>query len=1029
MVYYPGTDWNAYNSLFNAKQAQTWQSITDQWAINAIKNQAYEATRAYYSTPVQSRGLAPDFYSQITAAQNAYSTNQFNSSQQLSQMQAGIRDDWNARFDAWADANVRGTAGLSAGFLNSTISPSGAFVSREGGGRTSSFTFSGQSFGTARGYSGSDTLSNYKGGNLFGPVGAGLGQTPPGSRIGFQATPQGAGGTRVNTTNTATSTSLLGKITSGISSAAKYLGGYGMMVGLGSLADYFGSKTPASPTTGGTPSALNLPKYNANVNLQGLAPSLVAKASQVIQNLQSQGFDAVIGSGTRTSSQQKSIVAQGYSKTLNSPHLPGFAVDIVQKGATRGGWGEPGQLEKSGFLPALGKAAKAVGLEWGGDWKKFYDPAHVQLSQKERALSPNLGYFLGAAERTGVPVKTLLGIAEIESKFNPNARNKDSGAAGLFQILPSVAKEMGVRNAYDPQANIRAGADITAKNISSLTKSLNRSPTEGEIYAAHFLGLGGATKALAANPSTLASSLVSREAVKQNPSIFTKNATIGGVLSTLSSKVGSAPTTQYALVGRDISTTPRTTGATDWAKSLFSTPTTQYAEYVGRGLIPSQPSGSTTTRSEGVGKGLFATAPSYVSKPSQLIPDYGVVYDTGDHILMGQANQPSFSAQVTGRDDLGFRQVKASIPDENVTYGGYTPTPVRSVKQQIPDFGVQYEEKPRSVAQQIPDLGVTYTPKTRDVARLTPDEGVTYHGEIFAQQVGPREASRGRLDSSTPDLRYVKQQQPDEGVAYNTDITPSKFSQAQQTFAVNLGKKAISGAQAEISNLLGTTKQSVTKLAEAITPNLRMTSPTKFSEAQVAFASDFAGKALNWVTDKASNLLGSTKQGAIKLAGAITPNLKWDEPKQSEVKFAGKGIGFSVDKLVASIDTVGFMADVSGSKSTRTAQALRTLGPTEAKFSSSEKATRDIHIPKVASSSISWETSTSTPQTFSLGRSYTEPPASLGNSEGAIPEPLRGTRAKAGHRFFAGSVDPYLGYYLGGKIKITTPGQFKLGKA
>ena len=67
-----------------------------------------------------------------------------------------------------------------------------------------------------------------------------------------------------------------------------------------------------------------------------------------------------------------------------------------------------------------------------------------------------------------------LGIAEIESSFNPTARNKDSGATGTFQFLPKTAKDRGI-NAEDPLENIRGGVryirDLLDKH-SDLDKAL-----------------------------------------------------------------------------------------------------------------------------------------------------------------------------------------------------------------------------------------------------------------------------------------------------------------------------------------------------------------------------------------------------------------------------------------------------------------------------------------------------------------------------------------------------------------------------
>lgn len=44
-------------------------------------------------------------------------------------------------------------------------------------------------------------------------------------------------------------------------------------------------------------------------------------------------------------------------------------------------------------------------------------------------------------------VSIALAQAKRESSFNPNARNRSSGASGVFQVLPSTARGMG----YDPK--------------------------------------------------------------------------------------------------------------------------------------------------------------------------------------------------------------------------------------------------------------------------------------------------------------------------------------------------------------------------------------------------------------------------------------------------------------------------------------------------------------------------------------------------------------------------------------------------
>lgn len=78
------------------------------------------------------------------------------------------------------------------------------------------------------------------------------------------------------------------------------------------------------------------------------------------------------------------------------------------------------------------------------------------------------GYFQKAAKKYGVDVKLLKAIAKAESNFNPNCTSH-CGAMGIMQLMPETAKELGVKDAYDPEQNIMGGA----KEISQLLKRYN----------------------------------------------------------------------------------------------------------------------------------------------------------------------------------------------------------------------------------------------------------------------------------------------------------------------------------------------------------------------------------------------------------------------------------------------------------------------------------------------------------------------------------------------------------------------------
>ena len=47
-------------------------------------------------------------------------------------------------------------------------------------------------------------------------------------------------------------------------------------------------------------------------------------------------------------------------------------------------------------------------------------------------------------------------MIEVESNYQARARSP-KGAQGLMQLMPATARQYGVRNSYDPQANVSAG--------------------------------------------------------------------------------------------------------------------------------------------------------------------------------------------------------------------------------------------------------------------------------------------------------------------------------------------------------------------------------------------------------------------------------------------------------------------------------------------------------------------------------------------------------------------------------------------
>lgn len=65
--------------------------------------------------------------------------------------------------------------------------------------------------------------------------------------------------------------------------------------------------------------------------------------------------------------------------------------------------------------------------------------------------------FDEAGKETNIDPLFLKAVAYVESCLNPNAKSS-KGAAGIMQIMPETAQNLGVKNVYDPEENIKAGA-------------------------------------------------------------------------------------------------------------------------------------------------------------------------------------------------------------------------------------------------------------------------------------------------------------------------------------------------------------------------------------------------------------------------------------------------------------------------------------------------------------------------------------------------------------------------------------------
>ncbi len=93
------------------------------------------------------------------------------------------------------------------------------------------------------------------------------------------------------------------------------------------------------------------------------------------------------------------------------------------------------------------------------------EETEVEKTKEEKKESTNLEtIFNNASKKYGVPVYLLKAVAKAESNFNANNVSK-SGAMGIMQLMPETAKELGVKNAFDPEENIMGGAKYLAEKL------------------------------------------------------------------------------------------------------------------------------------------------------------------------------------------------------------------------------------------------------------------------------------------------------------------------------------------------------------------------------------------------------------------------------------------------------------------------------------------------------------------------------------------------------------------------------------
>jgi len=116
----------------------------------------------------------------------------------------------------------------------------------------------------------------------------------------------------------------------------------------------------------------------SRARLQGVHPALVDVIEAAIRETP---VDFMVTEGLRTTARQAALVQAGASRTLNSRHLTGHAVDVAAllDGTVRWDW--PLYPRIAGAIKSAARS-RGVALVWGGDWPRLRDGPHFELDRR-----------------------------------------------------------------------------------------------------------------------------------------------------------------------------------------------------------------------------------------------------------------------------------------------------------------------------------------------------------------------------------------------------------------------------------------------------------------------------------------------------------------------------------------------------------------------------------------------------------------------------------------------------------------------
>lgn len=217
-----------------------------------------------------------------------------------------------------------------------------------------------------------------------------------------------------------------------------------------SVAPSSGAGGAASPKTAASADGAPEPTDGKGVN--GDLMRVIKRAQEISE------VKFHVHEGLRSVERQAEMVRRGWSKTMNSKHLTGRAVDLRADGDPAVGNLDAAKYAK--INEAIAKASKEAGVpvEWGGNWKGFKDIPHFQLPDD---------YKSNAAPYGGDPAK----VSALQAQKAGAMAAIDQARAAQAATVSNTANDN--RNSYHSENHIGAVNVITpATDASGIARDI-----------------------------------------------------------------------------------------------------------------------------------------------------------------------------------------------------------------------------------------------------------------------------------------------------------------------------------------------------------------------------------------------------------------------------------------------------------------------------------------------------------------------------------------------------------------------------